>query len=209
MGFYSPISAFGGIFFSRFSYRHILFLYLYVLKGLSKAGHSSPLHLQPWAARLLSLWRREPSESQAVERTEREPGAGLAVGRGRGHPQPCCLAGGTLLGAWPLHVWHRPGLRGAAVAPGFYSVLQTPAPPSRPAAYGLPSVHRPNLCPSWVGSIPARGPPWGSPLSHPLLPARGFCPRGRSGVGWDGALGLPSSLRWGCGGWGGKFCSRM
>lgn len=92
-----------------------------------------------------------------------------------------------MLGAWPLHVWHRPGLRGAAVAPGSSSVLQTPAPPSRPAACGLPSVHRPNLCPTWVGLTPALGPPWGRPLSHPL-PPRPL----RGGVGWSSGTPPPS-----------------
>lgn len=73
------------------------------------------------------------------------------------------------------------------------SVLQIPALPSRPAACGLPSFHRPNLCPTWVGLTTALGPPWGRPLSHPL-PPRPL----RGGVGWSSGTPLLPP-RWGAG----------
>lgn len=84
--------------------------------------------------------------------------------------------------------------------PGLLPNPADPALSSKPAACGLPSVHPPNLCPTWVGSIPARGPPWGRPLSQPLLPALGFSPPcplpGRSGGGQELRDTPPPSGGW-------------
>ena len=124
-------------------------------------------------------------------------GSGLAGSGGCGHPQLPCPAWGTLLGAWPLHVCHRPGLRGAAAAPGSSRILQTllrPAGP-QPAAF-LPSTRLTSAPLGWGQSRP--GDHLGDAPSLTLCFQLGGSPfpaLSRAAPGWAGAPGHPSSLR--------------